>query len=375
MGKRDNDERRAFDEAAANFRKRHGADEAPAGDGYVRDFMAEVEKGRTRTKKEVELFNGEDIEPEAVSWLWPGWLQSGAFNLIAGKPTAGKSTIALSFCATVTAGSLWPDNQPNHGAGHALYWSGEDGIKNTLLPRFIAGGGKRSNITFVGGVREGQRKRPFDPARDMESLTLAAEKLRNLRLVVLDPIALMVKGDSHKNVETRVGLQPFVDLLTRTGACGLGVHHLTKNSAGGDPLDRVSGSLAFGALPRCVLLAARDLNGGENAKRALMKAKVSNDRDWGGLDYMLDRRPLEGWPTIQAQLVLWGAFIDRSARDVLGQYEGKPARHPAAQGRPVPGGGTRRRTETGGGPVRRGGRSRHHRAHAAPHLQGAWRRP
>ena len=60
-------------------------------------------------------------------------------------------------------------------------------------------------------------------------------------LIVLDPIAVVVKGDSHKNVETRVGLQPFYDLSAATGAAGLGMHHFTKNTSGGEPLDRVSG--------------------------------------------------------------------------------------------------------------------------------------
>ena len=145
---------------------------------------------------------------------------------------------------------------------------------------------------FIEGVQDGGRKRPFDPAADMPKLTQAVQRLKDVRLIVLDPVAVTVKGDSHKNTETRVGLQPFADLCAQTGACGLGVHHFTKNTAGGNPLDRVSGSLAFHALPRCVLVAARDQNGGRDARRALMRAKVSNGPDHGGFDYELDQRPL-----------------------------------------------------------------------------------
>jgi putative DNA primase/helicase len=86
----------------------------------------------------------------------------------------------------------------------------------------------------------------------------------------------------------------------------------------------VSGSLAFHALPRCVLVAARDQNGGQNARRALMRAKVSNGPDWGGFDYKLDQRPLDDWPDIEAQRVLWGDAIEGSARDVLAGFEDKP---------------------------------------------------
>ena len=177
---------------------------------------------------------------------------------------------------------------------------------------------------FIEGVQDGGRKRPFDPAADMPKLTQAVQRLKDVRLIVLDPVAVTVKGDSHKNTETRVGLQPFADLCAQTGACGLGVHHFTKNTAGGNPLDRVSGSLAFHALPRCVLVAARDQNGGRDARRALMRAKVSNGPDHGGFDYELDQRPLNDWPDIEAQRVLWGAPIEGSARDILAQFESKP---------------------------------------------------
>ena len=236
---------------------------------------------------QVVLLNAADIEPAPVHWLWRYWLQRGVFNLLAGQSTAGKSTIALSFSATITSGGRWPDNHAAEQGG-VVFWSGEDGIKDTLLPRFLAAGGVRSNMDFIEGVRDGGRKRPFDPAADMPKLTQTVQRLKDVRLIVLDPVAVVVKGDSHKNVETRVGLQPFADLCAQTGACGLGVHHFTKNTAGGNPLDRVSGSLAFHALPRCVLIAARDQNGGQNARRALMRAKVSNGPDWGGFDYKLD---------------------------------------------------------------------------------------
>jgi putative DNA primase/helicase len=281
-----------------------------------------TKKYKPQNGEQVVLINAAAIEPAPVNWLWRYWLQCGVFNLLAGQSTAGKSTIALSFSATVTSGGQWPDGQATE-PGRVIFWSGEDGVADTLLPRFLAAGGERSNMHFIEGVRDGDRKRPFDPAVDMPKLTQTIQRLKDVRLIVLDPVAVAVKGDSHKNVETRVGLQPFAELCARTGACGLGVHHFTKNTAGANPLDRVSGSLAFHALPRCVLVAARDQNGGRDARRALMRAKVSNGPDLGGFDYELDQRPLDDWPQIEAQRVLWGEAIEGSARDVLARFEGK----------------------------------------------------
>jgi putative DNA primase/helicase len=161
-------------------------------------------------------------------------------------------------------------------------------------------------------------------------LAQAVERLGDVRSITLDPIAVMVKGDSHKNVETRLGLQPFADLCASRGACGLGVHHFTKNTGGGDPLDRISGSLAFGALPRCVWVAAQDLNG-IGARRVLMRVKMSNGPDRGGFDYKLDLRGLDNWPGIQAQRVLWGDALEGSARELLERLESKPQTGSAAE--------------------------------------------
>jgi hypothetical protein len=66
--------------------------------------------------------------------------------------------------------------------------------------------------------------------------------------------------------------------------------------------------MPFHALPRCVLVAARDQNGGRDARRALMRAKNSNGPDWGGLDYKLDQRALDDFPEIEAQRVLWRRY-------------------------------------------------------------------
>ena len=279
---------------------------------------------------EIVLVNAADIEPEPVNWLWKNGLQCGVLNLIAGRPTGGKSTIALSWCATVTRGGKWPDGQTCN-PGRAVYWSGEDGTADTLLPRFIAAGGVRDKMSFVEGVRVGERKRPFNPAADLPKLAKALEKIDNVRMITLDPIAVMVTRDSHNNVETRIGLQPFADLCASRGAAGLGVHHFTKNTTGGDPIDRISGSLAFGALPRCAWVAAKDLNVGENARRVLIRAKMSNGPDWGGFEYQLDRRELDRWPGLTAQSVLWGDAIEGTAKELLAQLESPPGAGHAAE--------------------------------------------
>jgi putative DNA primase/helicase len=245
-------------------------------------------------------------------------------NVLAGRPGAGKSTLALAFAATVTTGGLWPDQTPFGDPEYVLFWSGEDPIDDTLIPRFIAAGGERGQIEFISAVRAGQRKRSFDPARDMALLERATSRLRgSIGAIVLDPVVAAVRSDSHKNAETRLSLQPFHDLCAAVGCAGLGIHHLTKRSEGADPIDRVSGSLAFGALPRAVLLAARDMNDETGLRRALLRGKISNGPDMGGYAYQLEVRELDEYPGIMAQRVFWGETLDGSAREILERLEGK----------------------------------------------------
>lgn len=107
--------------------------------------------------------------PEAVRWLWEGWLARGKLHLLAGAPGTGKTTIAVSIAATVSAGGRWPDGTAGEH-GDVLIWSGEDGVADTLLPRLMVAGGYPGRVHFVDGVCEHEKARPFDPSTDMPAL-------------------------------------------------------------------------------------------------------------------------------------------------------------------------------------------------------------
>ena len=59
------------------------------------------------------------------------------------------------------------------------------------------------------------------------------------------------------HTEVRRSLQPLVDLAAEQGCALIGITHYSKGTAGRDRLERVTGSLAFGALPRIVLGTAK----------------------------------------------------------------------------------------------------------------------
>ena len=76
-----------------------------------------------------------DVQPERVSWLWPGRIPAGKLVTLDGDPSLGKSTLSLAFAAIVTTGGTWPDNSPCNFPGDVILLSAEDGLADTVRPR------------------------------------------------------------------------------------------------------------------------------------------------------------------------------------------------------------------------------------------------
>lgn len=265
------------------------------------------------------------LTPEPVSWLWHEWLALGKLHILAGAPGQGKTTIAMAFAATVSNDGRWPDGS-RCAAGNVLIWSGEDDPSDTLLPRLLAMGADPSRVFFITGARIDGEAVPFDPARDLGHLLATAETIGEVRLLIVDPVVSAVAGDSHKNTEVRRALQPLVDLGVALNCAVLGISHFSKGSAGRDPTERVVGSMAFGAVARVVLCAAK-VKGkdGEDDRRILVRSKSNIGPDEGGFEYAIDQMDLPAFPGVCASLIGWGKPIDGTARDLLAEAEGDQA--------------------------------------------------
>ena len=270
----------------------------------------------TERRCRVQILTASDVRPEPIDWLWPDWLAKGKFHVLAGSPGTGKTTIALALGAAVSKAGRWPDGSPAP-QGDVLIWSGEDDPKDTLIPRLLAAGGNPGRMHFVAGMSDGETSRPFDPARDLPGLAEFIHE-RNVRLLIVDPVVSAVAGDSHQNAEVRRSLQPLVDLGQQTGCAVLGITHLSKGTAGRDPLERVTGSLAFGALARVVLLAARQ-RGDED--RVLARAKSNIGPDSGGWAYRLAQVQVPGCAGVYNSAVYWTGAVEGSAREIMGAAE------------------------------------------------------
>jgi putative DNA primase/helicase len=268
-------------------------------------FVAEENRARTLSGSGSIIIKASDIQPEMIDWLWKDFLARGMLHIFAGAPETGKTTIALAYAAAISAGMYWPDGT-RAKSGKVLIWTNEDDVAKTIIPRLMRMDADTDNIGIVKGQRDRNgNRRPFNPSIDMPDLAAAAKRMGDVALLILDPVvaALPVARDTHKNSETRAGLQPVVDFAEATSAAVIGITHFTKGTTGRDPIERVTGSLAFGALPRIVMAAAKNLSDGP--ARIFVRAKNNLGPSGGGFGYDLEAATLYERPDIVATRVVW----------------------------------------------------------------------
>jgi putative DNA primase/helicase len=271
------------------------------------------------------LINVEEIKMEPVDWLWNKWLAKGKFHILAGAPEAGKTTLALSFAATISAGSYWPTGE-KATAANVLIWTAEDNIADTIKPRLVQMGANQKNIQIVKGCPSPDGKeKEFNPATDMQSLAMAAHNISGgVGLLIIDPIvaAIGAKTDSHKNSETRSALQPIVDFAEKTNCAVLGISHFSKGTQGKNPTERVTGSLAFSAVARTVMIAAKNERfDREMPPRILALSKSNIGPGGGGFGFDIVAGPLAGHEKIIATKIEWLDELEGTAKEILDAVE------------------------------------------------------
>lgn len=267
----------------------------------------------------VQITCAANIKPEAIRWLWDGWLARGKFHIFAGQAGTGKTTIAIAIGATISQGGRFPDGT-RAPVGNVLIWSGEDSAQDTLVPRLLAAGADMKRVHFIGDVHHGDEIRSFDPATDIKAMCDAATRIGDISLLIVDPVVNAVAGDSHKNGEVRRALHPLVEFGEKLDCAVLGISHFSKGTGGKDPMERVTGSLAFAALARVVLATAK-INDGDTTKRIFCRAKSNIGVDHGGFEYDLHQKEIEGHKGVFASYSAWGEAVEGSARELLAESE------------------------------------------------------
>jgi putative DNA primase/helicase len=258
--------------------------------------------------------------------LWKGHLAKGKIQILAGMPGVSKTTLAMSLAATISKGTPLPDGTVCD-IGNVLVWSGEDDPKDTLVPRLMANDADLDRIFFVEGTKdESGNQLPFDMSRDVARLAAVAGAVGDISLMVVDPIVSAITGDGNSNSDVRKSLQPLVDLASRLDCAVWGISHFTKNSGGQAAVNRVSGSVAFGAVARLVHICSRQkAKEGEpppDGEFCIMRAKSNISATGGGFSYDIAQVLVPSKNhIIEASRIEWRGPLSGTAEEVLASFE------------------------------------------------------
>ena len=202
-----------------------------------------------------------DIQPEPISWLWPGRIPLGKLTLVVGDPGLGKSFLLLDVAARISVEAPWPDGG-TAPKGKVILLTAEDGLADTVRPRLDTMGGDPASVVALKGVRrrgsnDSLTEAGLNLARDIQEMEAAIVGTGAI-MVGIDPLsAYLGKTDSYKDAEVRGLLAPLAALAERRNVAVVGIMHLSKDSQR-RALYRAQGSLAFVAAARAVFVVTAD---------------------------------------------------------------------------------------------------------------------
>lgn len=241
------------------------------------------------SRSRANLLRLSDVEPTTVRWLWPGRIPRGRMTLLVGRPGGGKSFLTADLAARISTGRDWPDATAGQ-AGSVVLCSAEDDPADTIAPRLVAHGADRERVHLLNGVlfsrddgTEGER---MFVLADLEPLREALNRIRDCRLVVVDPIGSYLGGgaDAHRDNEVRGVLAPLCKLAEEFDTALLVVAH-TRKSAAAFADDTALGSRAFTGLARSVLHLMIDPDDSTERRRLLLPGKNNLSERPAGLAF------------------------------------------------------------------------------------------
>lgn len=231
--------------------------------------------GRTAVGRRLQASPMSSVRPTRTRWVWKDRIPCGAISILAGRPGLGKSTLLARLAAELSHGRL-----PGDLAGRpatTLMVSYEDSTDATIAPRLIAAEADLDRVFSLDMV-DGDHADLISFPDDGEMIAELAKQHR-ASMLTIDPImAALPSGiDSHRDQDVRRGLAPLRKLAEETGMAVLVVQHLRKGNAP-DSLDRISGSVGFGAAARSVLGFGREEDEEDGPGRVVAQVKTNLSR-------------------------------------------------------------------------------------------------
>lgn len=235
------------------------------------------------------LFRYADLTREAVDWIIPGLVPRGMLTVLAGQQGLGKSLLYCAWAATLAA------------AGTAsILVNAEDSSTHSTKPRLEA---LRADDSLIMGTSlspefgNGHSDKWY---QEIGEWILAT----NAGMLVLDPLAAFIASDAdvYRDHHVRRILEPLSFVAAETNCGIIYIKHERKDSQG-EPLSRISDSVAFTAGARSVVQMKRE---GEYSSRVRLVCHTKCN--------VAELAPIERWEVVPTLLTGDGRPEVRTAR-------------------------------------------------------------
>ncbi|QDT55277.1 KaiC [Caulifigura coniformis] len=209
-----------------------------------------------------------------IAWLWHPRIPLGKVTLLVGDPDSGKSFFALDLAARVSRGLGVPPEPGMEKPGQVLLLSADDDLHDTILPRLRAAEADLHRITLLPAYcTRGNGAQPLSLNREFQWFEDVVKPLKNLRLIIIDPISAYLRGAAaYDHFTIRQFLQRLATIAREKQAAVILVSHQRKQG-GSIAIHRPLGSLAFAAVARIVLFLKTDPS--VIGRRLLLPAKMT----------------------------------------------------------------------------------------------------
>jgi hypothetical protein len=262
------------------------------------------------------------VTPKKVDWLWRGRLPLAKVVVFEGDPDEGKSTTAIDIAARVTTGAAMPDGNPGIPASGAVIVSLEDGIDDTIVPRFMAAKADLSKVRIIQTIKgpDGIDRTPTLPV-DLPEIEAAIKDV-GARILVIDPLVATLASDtnSFRDQDIRRVLAPLAVLADANGVLAIVIRHLNKGS-NPNPKYRGGGSIGILGAARAAFLFAESPD--KDGSKIMAAVKTNLCAKPPAMRYALRGRQVDFKGPIDTVAVEWQGESAHTAKALLAEGEGQ----------------------------------------------------
>lgn len=278
--------------------------EKPKGADKLHRKSDEEESHEEKRKGMFTVIPLQEIEEEAIDWLWYPYLAKKTLSILEGDPGLGKSYMAMMVGASIAEGRKLPCVRKGKPRAHGpvVYFDIENNAASVTKVRL-----KYNGFDNLGNYYAIEQAFSIDDTDAIEEVYEILEKIRPV-LVVFDTLNTYIgRADTHKASEATQAMGVFKQIADDFDCSVLLLRHLTKGS--GSAMYRGQGSVAFSGSARVTMCVGVDPDDHDTRVMCVVKGNLAPLP--GGLAFRIEAREKE------RSAFIWDGFNDMQAQEVM----------------------------------------------------------